>query len=286
MRLASFLAAGRPAYGVVTDDGIIDLSARLGDRYPDLKSLLGAPAEEVRAAVAPDARPDFRLGDIEFLPTIPNPGKILCVGLNYHAHLEETGKAQTTHPPIFLRVADSQQGHGQPLLVPPESRKFDFEGEVAVIIGKPGRRIAEADAWNHVAGYACYNDGSVRDWQVHTPQWGPGKNFYRTGGFGPWMVTADEIPPGAVMTLTTRLNGEEVQRTTTDLLIFGIPQLIRYLSTVMPLEAGDVIVSGTPGGVGAKRNPPLWMKDGDVVEVEVDRIGVLRNPVANDPAAR
>lgn len=286
MRLASFLVGNRPAYGVVTDDGIIDLSARVGDRYPDLKALLGASAEAVRAAVASAGRPDLRADDVVFLPTIPNPGKILCVGLNYHAHLAETGKAETAHPPIFLRVADSQQGHGQPLLVPPESYKFDFEGEVAVIIGKPGRRIAEANAWDHVAGYACYNDGSVRDWQVHTPQWAPGKNFYRTGGFGPWMVTADEIPPGTVMTLTTRLNGEEVQRTTTDLLIFSIPQLIAYLSTVMPLETGDVIVSGTPGGVGAKRNPPLWMKAGDVVEVEVDRIGVLRNPVAHDPAAQ
>lgn len=286
MRLASFLARSRPAYGVVTDDGIIDISARLGDRYPDLKALLGAPADAVRAAAASAGRPDFRTEDVIFLPTIPNPGKILCVGLNYHAHLAETGKAETPHPPIFLRVADSQQGHEQPLLLPPESHKFDFEGEVAVIIGKPGRRIAEADAWDHVAGYACYNDGSVRDWQVHTPQWGPGKNFYRTGGFGPWMVTADEIPPGTVMTLTTRLNGEEVQRTTTDLLIFSIPQLIAYLSTVMPLETGDVIVSGTPGGVGAKRNPPLWMKAGDTVEVEVDRIGVLRNPVAGDPAAQ
>ncbi len=286
MRLASFLAGNRPAYGVVTDDGIIDLSARLGEHYPDLKSLLGAPMEALRAAVATASQPDFRLKDVEFLPTIPNPGKILCVGLNYHAHLAETGKTETIHPTIFLRVAQSQQAHNAPLLAPPESHKFDFEGEVAVIIGKPGRRIAQADAWDHVAGYACYNDGSVRDWQVHTPQWAPGKNFYRTGGFGPWMVTADEIPPGTVMTLTTRLNGEEVQRTTTDLLIFSIPQLIGYLSTIMPLETGDVIVSGTPGGVGAKRNPPLWMKAGDVVEVEVDRIGVLRNPVANDVSAQ
>jgi 2-keto-4-pentenoate hydratase/2-oxohepta-3-ene-1,7-dioic acid hydratase in catechol pathway len=213
---------------------------------------------------------------------IPNPGKIWCAGLNYGEHVQETGRQITEQPTLFLRVADSQVGHGLAIVRPPESIKLDYEGEIAVVIGKPGRRIAEADSWGHIAGYACYNDGSVRDWQVHTSQWGPGKNFWRTGGFGPWMVTADEIPAGTVMSLVTRLNGTEVQRATTAQLIHSIPRLIAYASTVAPLRAGDVIVTGTPGGVGAKRTPPLWMKAGDVVEVEVDRIGVLRNPVADE----
>jgi 2-keto-4-pentenoate hydratase/2-oxohepta-3-ene-1,7-dioic acid hydratase in catechol pathway len=189
---------------------------------------------------------------------------------------------ETAQPTIFLRLADSQQGHEQPIPAPAESGKLDYEGEVAIVIGKPGRRIREADAWTHIAGYACYNDVSVRDWQVHTSQWAPGKNFYRTGAFGPWMVTSDEIAPGATLSLTTRLNGVEVQRTDTSLLIFGIPRLIAYLSSFTPLRTGDVIVTGTPGGVGAKRTPPLWMKPGDVVEVEVDRIGVLRNTIGAD----
>ena len=150
------------------------------------------------------------------------------------------------------------------------------------MIGRGGRRIPERDAWNHIAGYACYNDASVRDWQMHTGQWCPGKNFWRTGAFGPWMVTADEIPPGTVMTLVTRLNGTEVQRATTDMMLHSISRLIAYASTVAPLQAGDVIVTGTPGGIGAKRNPPLWMKAGDSVEVEVDRIGVLSNPVIDE----
>ena len=184
--------------------------------------------------------------------------------------------------PRRIGQARAQVGHGGRIVRPPESIKLDYEGEIAVIIGKPGRRIAEADSWDHIAGYACYNDASVRDWQLHTSQWGPGKNFWCTGGFGPWMVTADEIPADTEMTLVTRLNGTEVQRATTRQLIHSIPRLIAYASTVAPLRAGDVIVTGTPGGVGAKRNPPLWMKAGDVVEVEVDRIGVLRNTVADE----
>jgi 2-keto-4-pentenoate hydratase/2-oxohepta-3-ene-1,7-dioic acid hydratase in catechol pathway len=281
VKLVTFLHGSQTAYGVVRDDGIVNLSQRLGARYPDLKALLAGGMEDISAAMA-GAPADHAMADVVFLPPIPNPGKILCVGLNYHAHLQETGKAETQHPTIFLRVANSQQGHGQPLLIPPESSKFDFEGEVAVVIGKAGRRIATADAWDHIAGYSCYNDASVRDWQVHTSQWAPGKNFHKTGGFGPWIVTADEIAPNTKMTLVTRLNGQEVQRTDTSLLIFGIPQLINYLSIVMPLEPGDVIVTGTPGGVGVKRSPQLWMQEGDTVEVEVDRIGVLCNSVARE----
>jgi len=281
MKLASFERQGRLGFGVVVNDGVVDLGKALGGRYADLKALLSADALDEARKYASQAS-DFALADVTLLPVIPNPGKIWCVGLNYGEHVQETGRQVTEQPMLFLRVADSQVGHGGPIPRPPESVKLDYEGEIAVVIGKAGRRIAEADAWSHVAGYACYNDASVRDWQMHTQQWCPGKNFWRTGAFGPWMVTADEIPAGSVMTLVTRLNGAEVQRATTEQLIHGIPRLIAYTSTVAPLHPGDVIVTGTPGGVGAKRNPPLWMKAGDVVEVEVDRIGVLRNPVTDE----
>jgi 2-keto-4-pentenoate hydratase/2-oxohepta-3-ene-1,7-dioic acid hydratase in catechol pathway len=281
MKLVSYEREGRAGFGVLRGADIVDLVAAFGGRFVDLKAMLEADAlEEAKAASARPA--DFTLSDVTLLPVIPNPGKIWCAGLNYGEHVQETGRQITEQPTYFLRFAESQVGHGQAIVRPPESTKLDYEGEIAVVIGKPGRRIAEADTWQHIAGYACYNDGSVRDWQLHTSQWGPGKNFWRTGGFGPWMVTADEIPPGTVMTLVTRLNGTEVQRATTEQLIHSIPRLIAYASRVAPLRAGDVIVTGTPGGVGAKRTPPLWMKAGDTVEVDVDRIGVLRNPVADE----
>ena len=283
MKLVSFERNGKPGFGLVAGDGVVDLGRALGGRYADLKALLEADAlREAREVAA--SKPDFALADVLLLPVIPNPGKIWCAGLNYGEHVQETGRQATEQPMLFLRVADSQVGHGGEIARPPESIRLDYEGEIAVIIGKPGRRIGEADAWNHIAGYACYNDASVRDWQMHTQQWCPGKNFWRTGAFGPWMVTADEIPAGAEMTLVTRLNGAEVQRATTRQLIHSIPRLIAYASTVAPLRAGDVLVTGTPGGIGAKRNPPLWMKAGDVVEVEVDRIGVLRNTIVDEQA--
>lgn len=281
MKLASFERNGQAGFGLVVGDGIVDLGKAFGGRYADLRALLAAGAQAQAGDFAATA-PDFAVADVTFLPVIPQPGKIWCAGLNYGEHVQETGRQITEQPVFFLRVADSQVGHGVAIARPPESVKLDYEGEIAVIIGKPGRRIAEADAWDHIAGYACYNDGSVRDWQMHTQQWCPGKNFWRTGAFGPWMVTADEIPAGTEMTLVTRLNGQEVQRATTAQLIHSIPRLIAYASTVAPLAAGDVFVTGTPGGVGAKRNPPLWMKAGDMVEVEVDRIGTLRNPVVDE----
>lgn len=281
MKLASFERQGRAGFGLVQGDGIVDLGKAFGGRFADLRALLEAQAVAEAARFSTQA-PDFALAEVTLLPVIPRPGKIWCAGLNYGEHVQETGRQVTEQPVFFLRVADSQVGHGVAIPRPPESVKLDYEGEIAVVIGKPGRRIAEADAWSHIAGYACYNDASVRDWQMHTQQWCPGKNFWRTGAFGPWMVTADEIPAGTEMTLVTRLNGQEVQRATTAQLIHSIPRLIAYASTVAPLAAGDVFVTGTPGGVGAKRNPPLWMKAGDVVEVEVDRIGILRNPVVDE----
>ena len=282
MKLASYLVAGRPGYGVVQGAGVVDLTRRLGARHRDVRALLAADAlAEARSAVA-GAAPDYTLADLQLLPVIPNPDKILCVGLNYEAHRVEAGRETTENPTLFARFAASQVGAGQPLLRPRESTQFDYEAEIAVIIGKAGRRIAAADAWDHVAGYSCYNDGSVRDWQRHTSQWTPGKNFPATGAFGPWMVTADEIAPDTVMTLSARLNGLEVQRATTEQMIFKIPALIRYISTFTTLLPGDVIVSGTPGGVGSRRDPPLWMRAGDLVEIEIDRVGVLRNTIADD----
>jgi 2-keto-4-pentenoate hydratase/2-oxohepta-3-ene-1,7-dioic acid hydratase in catechol pathway len=221
-----------------------------------------------------------KLEAITFLPVIPNPGKIICIGHNYEEHRVETQRDRTENPSVFLRLAESLLGHEQPLFCPRESTHFDYEGEIAIVIGKTGRRVQEADAWTHVAGYSCFNDGSVRDWQRHTTQFTPGKNFVCTGAFGPWMVTADEIGPGEVLSLATRLNGQVMQQATTEMMIFPIPRIIAYCSTFTPLAIGDVIVTGTPGGVGARRDPPVWMKPGDTVEVEVSRIGVLRNSIA------
>lgn len=279
MRLSSFRGPDGPSYGVVTDRGVVDLGRRIGMRYPDLRALIAGDALEEARRLSGEA-PDARLDRLELLPVIPNPDKIVCVGLNYEEHRVETNRERAEHPAVFLRLAESQVGHGQPLLLPPESTQLDYEGEIAVIIGKPGRRIAEARAWDHVIGYAPYNDGSIRDWQRHTVQWTAGKNFAHTGGFGPWMVTSDEIPPGTVLELTTRLNGQVMQHATTAMLIHSIPRLIAYISTWTTLLPGDVIVTGTPGGVGARRNPPVWMKAGDVIEVEVSNVGVLRNVVA------
>ncbi len=286
MKLISFLNHGNPTYGIVSGQGdalrVLDLKPILGDRASDLRSLIaqkmtGAAADALKANAA-----TLNFDDLELLPVIPNPDKILCVGLNYKDHLAESGRASTELPAIFLRVPSSQVAHGQAILRPAESHRLDYECEIAVIIGEGGRRIKEADAWGHIAGYSCYNDGSIRDWQNHTTQWTAGKNYFKTGGFGPWMVTADEIKPGQRLNVSTRLNGVELQNSHTDLMIHSIPKLIAYISTFTPLLPGDVIVTGTPGGVGNKRTPQLFMKAGDVVEIEVDAVGVLRNTIKDE----
>ena len=282
MKLTSFSRGGQRSFGVVAGSGIVDLGARMGAGTPDLKTLLAGDFAGKVQPLATEGNVDFPLDSVELEPVIPNPGKIWCCGLNYGEHVRETKQQVSEKPVFFLRVADSQVGHGRPLLRPTESTHLDYEAEIAIVIGKPGRRISEADAWSHIAGYACYNDGSVRDWQRHSSQWCPGKNFYRTGGFGPWMVTSDEIPADTTMSLTCRLNGQVMQHATTDMMLHSIPRQIAYVSAIAPLQTGDVIVTGTPGGVGARREPPVWMKAGDVVEIEVDRIGILRNPIADD----
>jgi 2-keto-4-pentenoate hydratase/2-oxohepta-3-ene-1,7-dioic acid hydratase in catechol pathway len=282
VKLISYQTNGQDSYGAVVGDRVVDLRAVFGTRAPDLKALIAAGlVDEARAALA-SAKATLPLSEVKLLPVVPNPGKIFCIGLNYGEHVRETGKQVTDKPVIFLRVADSQLAHGEDIVRPRVSERLDYEGEIAIVIGKGGRRIAEADAWQHIAGYSCYNDGSVRDWQLHTSQWAPGKNFWRTGGFGPWLVTADEIAPDQQMTLITRLNGQEMQRATTDMMIHSIPRQIAYLSAFIPLEPGDVIVTGTPGGIGNKRTPPVFMRPGDVVEIEVDAIGVLRNGIRDE----
>lgn len=279
MKLISYQHNGTDSYGAVIGDRVVDLHKVFGDRAVDLKALIAANLLDEAVTAIASAGTGLKLDEVRLLPVIPNPGKIVCVGLNYGEHVRETGREITEQPTLFLRVAESQVAHGEDIMLPPESSKLDYEGEIAVVIGKGGRRISEQDAWNHIAGYACYNDGSIRDWQTATPQWTAGKNFWRTGGFGPWMVTRDEIRDGQIMTLVTRLNGQEMQRTTTDKLIHSIPRQIAHISAFTPLAPGDVIVTGTPGGVGAKRTPPVWMKAGDVVEIEVDAIGILRNGI-------
>ena len=286
MKLVSFVSAdGRPGYGAVRGDAVVDLGTRLASSSaPTLRALLASGQIEKARQLAAEAPADIALAGLAFAPVIPDPGKIVCVGLNYRDHVAETGRTVTEKPALFTRYPVSQVGHLQPLVKPAVSDDFDYEGELAVIIGKTGRHIKAADALGHVAGYACYNEGSIRDWQRHTSQFLAGKSFAQSGSFGPWLVTSDEIPDPSGLTLETRLNGQVVQHTTTDLLITPIPGLLAYISTIFPLEPGDVIVTGTPGGVGAKRTPPLWMRPGDVVEVEISGIGVLRNSVIAEAA--
>lgn len=281
MRFATFQIEGVTSWGVIEGQEAVDLGAVLRHRYPDLKSVIaaGALGEAASAATGAPRRP---LSAVTWLPVLPNPDKILCVGLNYETHRKETGRAEVDHPTIFARFANSQIGHGADIVRPRLSHELDFEGELAVIIGKPGRHIAREDAFGHVAGYACYNDGSVRDFQRHTHQFTPGKNFPGTGAFGPWMMTPDELGELGGLRLQTRVNGQVVQDATFAQMIFDVPRIIAYCSAFTRLEPGDVIATGTPGGVGAKRTPPLWLKPGDSVEVEIDRLGTLRNGVVDE----
>jgi 2-keto-4-pentenoate hydratase/2-oxohepta-3-ene-1,7-dioic acid hydratase in catechol pathway len=284
MKLVSLVTANGPGYGVVKDGGVVDLRRRFGDRLPTLRALLSAGALPEAERIARDTAPDFPLDGLQLAPVIPDPDKIICIGMNYRDHVAEVGRTVTEKPALFARFAGSQVGHLQPLVKPAVSDQFDYEGELAVVIGKQGRHIPASRALEHVAGYSCYNEGSVRDWQRHTSQFLAGKTFAGTGAFGPWLVTADEIPDPARLILETRLNRQRVQHTTTDLMITSIPEQIAYISTMLPLLPGDVIVSGTPGGVGLKRSPQLFMQPGDIAEVEISGIGVLRNPVIAEAA--
>jgi 2-keto-4-pentenoate hydratase/2-oxohepta-3-ene-1,7-dioic acid hydratase in catechol pathway len=277
MRLASFLRAGEPSYGIIREDGVVDLGTRLGG---DLRGLLATGVDSAREFAG--EHPDFALVDARWLPVIPNPAAIYCIGLNYRAHVEEVGRALGEWPAVFLRLAASQTAHLEPIVRPRVSEQLDFEGELAAIVGLGGRHIDASTALEHIAGYSLYNDGSVRDWQRHSAQYTAGKNFAATGGFGPSLVTSDEVGDPSRLELTTRLNGEVVQHAPLSDLIFTIPQIVAYISTFSALEPGDVIVTGTPSGVGSSRDPKLWLRPGDTIEVEVPSVGKLSNPVVDE----
>lgn len=279
MRYASFIAQNRATYGIAVAGGVFDLGARLGTAWPDLKSYLAGASAGAAPALPGSNAADYGPGEFTPLPVIPNPDKVICVGLNYEEHRKETGRPESAHPSIFTRFADTLLAHGAPIVLPTVSSMLDWEGELAVVIGTAGFRVAEADALGLVAGYACFNDATLRDWQRHTHQFIPGKNFPATGPFGPELVTPDEAGALPDQPIETRLNGQVVQSAKLGDMIFSIPRIIAYVSGFTRLRPGDVIATGTPGGVGFKREPQLFMKPGDTVEVSVGGIGRLTNPV-------
>lgn len=276
MRFTTYLRNGQPRLAVVDGDAAIDLADSLRAELEAGRDLLAAGRE----AIASD-RPRLNLADLALAPLVPEPGKTVCLGLNYFDHAKEGGRDKPEYPWFFFRGKSSLVGHGQPGLLPKASSRFDYEAEMAVVIGKTvPRHVAQADALQYVFGYSCFNDMSVRDFQKRTPQWTIGKNFDATGGFGPVLVTADELAPGATgLRIQSRLNGQVMQDANTDDMIFGVAETIALLAECMTLEPGDAIIMGTPAGVGQARNPPVWMKAGDVIEIEIEKIGVLRNPI-------
>jgi 2-keto-4-pentenoate hydratase/2-oxohepta-3-ene-1,7-dioic acid hydratase in catechol pathway len=280
MSFVSFESSGHATYGIwESEQAWLQVPASFQAQYPDLKSVIAAnKLDELNLITRQQAR-KVQASAARLLPVIPNPGKILCVGLNYKSHVAETKRSDSEHPSIFTRFVDSLSAHNAPLPRPATTTRFDFEGELAIIIGKGGRNIKQADAFDHIAGYACFNDGTARDWQRHTHQWIPGKNFPLTGPLGPFMATTQEIPDVNRLTLETRLNGEVMQHASLADLIFTLPVIVEYISGFTPLSAGDVIATGTPGGVGDRREPPLYMKAGDVIEIEITGLGTLRNHV-------
>ncbi len=278
MKLLSFRkkTTGETGCGALVEGGIADLTSL----QPNLKSLLEhVPMAELQPRVR-ETRPSFSLESIELLPVIPQPDKILCVGINYAAHRDEMGRVDAPYPTLFTRFTSTLVAHGQPLIAPKASQQLDYEAELAVVIGKRARRLTLGNALDAVAGFTCFNDGSVRDWQQHTTQFTAGKNFIGTGALGPWLVTRDELPNPSGLRIQLRLNGQTMQDARTDELIFDVPALLVYISTFTELVPGDIIATGTPSGVGSKRKPPVFLKAGDQVEVELEKIGVLRNPVA------
>lgn len=280
MKLASYRYNGKDSYGIYTPTGLIDLGSKIGHRYPDLKTLLAQNALQVAHELSMST-PDIAVADVTFLPVITAPGKILCVGMNYAAKRQEFNELNPA-PTLFVRFADSQTGHATPVIKPHYSSEFDYEGELAVIIGKGGQNIAQDVALSHVAGYSCYMDGSARDWQ-HS-WFTAGKNWQKTGAFGPYLTTTDEIPDPHVLAIRTYLNGRMVQDDNTSSMIHKVAELIEYISTFTELSPGDVIITGSPGGVGKKRNPPLFMHAGDCIEVEIENIGHLRNTIVDAAA--
>ncbi|MDR6507688.1 fumarylacetoacetate hydrolase family protein [Arthrobacter oryzae] len=279
MNYASFVSAdGSPTWGIIADERAYDLGPSGTNLARTLRAaveqgIFGTVGEEFRSA------PSRAEADIEFLPAVTDPGKIICIGVNYRSHQEESGKTEQKAPTVFTRFADSQMGHLQPAQMPATTTKFDYEGEMALVIGKEAFHVAEEEAFDYVAGYAAYNDLSVRDWQLAATQWIPGKNFPGTGGFGPYLVPAADLGDVNALTLETRVNGDIRQKASVSDLYFTIPQLIAYVTGFTKLSPGDVIVTGTPGGVGLFMEPSGLLSDGDVVEVEITGLGTLKNTV-------
>jgi acylpyruvate hydrolase len=287
MRYTTFIDQGQPRLGIVHQDRVIDLNRAQPQISTDLRTALRQGqdlAAAAQAAIASDA-PRKPLADLTFAPLLPSPGKIICLGLNYYDHAKEGGREKPVYPWFFLRCATSLLAHDQAALRPKVSDRLDYEAELAVVIGKTVKHCTMANALDAVFGYTVFNDISVRDYQKKTPQWTIGKNFDRTGPLGPTMVTADELPPGAVdLRIQSRLNGQVMQDANTRDMIWGVAETITLLSECMTLEPGDLIVMGTPAGVGQARTPPVWMKHGDTVEIEIERIGLLRNTIEDEVA--
>ncbi|RUW89374.1 fumarylacetoacetate hydrolase family protein [Mesorhizobium sp. M7A.F.Ca.US.010.02.1.1] len=285
-RLATFTVGGKTRYGAITSKGVIDLSARYG-QWPTLREVIEAGALRRLAEAAEAFAADFPLDAIAYEIPIPSPEKIICVGVNYPDRNEEykDGQAAPSNPSLFIRFPRSFVGHGAPLVRPPESPQLDYEGEIVIVIGKAGRRIAEADALGHIAALSLCNEGTIRDWVRHAKfNVTQGKNFDRSGSIGPWLVPFTDEAQIADIALTTRVNGELRQQDRTSRMIFSFRKIIAYVSTFTTLVPGDIIVTGTPTGAGARFDPPIWLKPGDVIEVEADGIGVLRNGVVDEAA--
>lgn len=284
MRYLSFVRGGVSGLGIVSNNGEVRGLLSTDDAYPGpLEQIVGDRQKLAAAAEVLGRAPVIDPAEIRFAPPLARPGKIICVGLNYHDHATESGFERPQFPTVFARFPSSLIGHGEPLVCPSSSLQFDFEGEMVAVVGKSGRHIKKSDALDYIAGYSIFNDGSVRDVQLRTPQWTLGKNFDGTGAFGPYFVTADELPAGAAgLRLETSLNGTVVQSASTSEMIFNVAELVEVISSAMTLEVGDIIVSGTPSGIGHARTPPLYMADGDVCEVTVEGLGTLSNPIVGE----
>lgn len=292
MKIVSYVRSGHAHYGGVKDDGtVVDLTSRLGSLYPDIVSFIAKDGVAVAREIVASQAGDFRYDDLDLLPMIPNPGKFFCVGVNYKDHLDEANRQLgltrpvAEHPMIFARWAESQTAHGKPIVMPKVSTQLDYEAELLVIIGKPtGRYVPVEKALDYVFGYTAFNDGSLRDYQFHSRQINPGKNFEKTGPSGPWIITADEIPDPQNLDIEMRLNGERMQHGNTSQMVHSVAEIISYISHWLPLQPGDLIASGTMGGVGFARNPQVWMKPGDVAEVIIEKVGTLRNDIVAEEA--
>ena len=285
MQFVSFYVSDIPRLGVMTDDGIIDLAAAQPQIPSDLVAALASGADLLAAANAAIASNAARLplAGIRYAPVVPRPGKIICLGLNSEARAKEGGREKPDYPWFFLRGATSLIAHGEAGLRPRVSERFDYEAELAVVIGKKARHLTQANALDCVFGYSCFNDMSVRDYQKKTPQWTIGKNFDGTGALGPVLVSADQLSPGATgLRIQSRLNGKVMQDADTSDMIWGVAETIALLTECLTLEPGDVIAMGTPAGVGQARTPPVWMKHGDTIEIEIDGVGLLSNTIRDE----